>query len=174
MKPKMTVHGADGLERLLKALPDKVFKKELAAAVRFSVKPWVSTARRKVKTVSKTVAKALAVKVKKYPKTGSVAAVVGPRSGQKNPETGTIPDYIAHVLEYGTRPHSLASGSRLAWSGPKQRRYAKGQDKGAMHPGIEPQPFLRPAFDAHEHEAVGRMRQRLAKGVLNQAAKLKR
>lgn len=55
---------------------------------------------------------------------------------------------IAHLLEFGTAPHSLAKGA--------SRRKNIMQDVPPFHPGDDPKPFARPAFEATKEEVKRR------------------
>lgn len=66
---------------------------------------------------------------------------------------GPGPDPAAIAMEFGTEPHTLG-----------------GQYAGAWHPGTEPQPFMRPAWDAEAVPTVRRLANTLA-GVIARAAK---
>lgn len=62
---------------------------------------------------------------------------------------GTNVEYALHV-EYGTRPHEIRAknGRALHWAG------ALHPVARVHHPGSAPRPFLRPAMDAHQHDAA--------------------
>ncbi len=51
---------------------------------------------------------------------------------------------IAHLIEFGTAPHSLYPGA--------SRRKGLFQDRPPFHPGTNPEPFFRPAFEATKEE----------------------
>lgn len=51
---------------------------------------------------------------------------------------------IAHLIEFGTAPHSLARGA--------SRRKNFLQDQPPFHPGTRPHPFFRPAFESTKDE----------------------
>jgi HK97 gp10 family phage protein len=77
------------------------------------------------------------------------------KPGERAYSAGQIyPRNYAHLVEFGTKPHSL---------GPRGgRRY--GESSGApaaslMHPGSRPKPFMRPAFDTKLKEAEARFAQ---------------
>ena len=53
---------------------------------------------------------------------------------------------IAHLVEFGTAPHSLARGS--------SRRKGIGQDRPPFHPGTPAEPFMRPAFEAKKDDVL--------------------
>lgn len=55
-----------------------------------------------------------------------------------------MPMRIAHLVEFGTAPHSLAKGA--------SRRYGIMQDVPPFHPGTPPEPFFRPAYEATKAE----------------------
>ena len=59
----------------------------------------------------------------------------------------------AHLVEFGTEPH---------WQ-PK---------RGVMHPGAKPFPFLTPAFEAHDDEAVDRFGKAYGPALERQAERL--
>lgn len=51
---------------------------------------------------------------------------------------------IAHLVEFGTAPHSLAKGAS------RRKNYL--QDRPPFHPGTRPHPFFRPAFESTQDE----------------------
>lgn len=51
---------------------------------------------------------------------------------------------IAHLIEFGTAPHSLAKGAS------RRKNYL--QDRPPFHPGTRPHPFFRPAYEATKDE----------------------
>lgn len=53
---------------------------------------------------------------------------------------------IAHLVEFGTAPHSLAKGA--------SRRKNIMQDVPPFHPGTNPEPFFRPAFEGTKMEVI--------------------
>lgn len=60
---------------------------------------------------------------------------------------------IAHLIELGTAPHSLAKGA--------SRRYGIMQDVPPFHPGTPAEPFFRPAYDNTAPEVIERFGKRL-------------
>jgi HK97 gp10 family phage protein len=124
--------------------------------------------------------KSLGVKVATYSK--AVVGIIGPRKGFKA-QTGTIksgpnkgkpifedPSNIAHLVEFGTRPHSLQKGDRLARTvAGKEKKGGGKQTAGAqMHPGARPRPFMRPAWD----ETRSQVRSAMADGIASDIATL--
>jgi len=66
---------------------------------------------------------------------GKVTASI--KAGGKARKTGAVVFY-AHMVEFGTRPHSLSKNG-------------KGE---VSHPGVSPRPFMRPALDANAAAAI--------------------
>lgn len=60
---------------------------------------------------------------------------------------------IAHLIEFGTAPHSLAKGAS------RRKNYL--QDVPPFHPGTRPFPFMRPAYDATHEEVFATAGERL-------------
>lgn len=60
---------------------------------------------------------------------------------------------IAHLVEFGTQPHSMAKGASV--------RRGLLQDRPPWSPGTPPKPFVRPAFEATKD----RVMQRFASGL---------
>ena len=60
---------------------------------------------------------------------------------------------ISHLVEFGTAPHFQ----------PKRNR---------MHPGADAKPFLTPAYEAHDDQAVQTFVNELGQGMVNYAAQV--
>jgi HK97 gp10 family phage protein len=107
-------------------------------------------------------------------------AVVGPRKKvRKTVRVGgrtvtAVPAFYAHLVEKGTRPHSLTKGAKLARRG----RAAAGQGRVPQHPGARPNPFLGPAFTRNRGPVAAEVKRVMAaeveKEVKKAAAKLAR
>ena len=65
-----------------------------------------------------------------------------------------VPANVLHLLELGTRPHTVGHGSSIR----------KSVQHGGGHPGARPQPSLKPAVESKQAEAVA-----IAAAVLRQA-----
>jgi hypothetical protein len=59
--------------------------------------------------------------------------------GRRKP-VKVVPAFYDHLVQLGTRPHSLAKGSALARTG-RRRGAEVGQDRGGKHPGAKPNPY---------------------------------
>ena len=62
-----------------------------------------------------------------------------------------VPAKYVHLVEFGTRPHSVAKGARLARKGTGKRDV---NQVAPFHPGARPKPFLRPALDVAKGAAA--------------------
>ncbi|NRP22386.1 hypothetical protein LPJGGPFB_05645 [Ensifer adhaerens] len=72
--------------------------------------------------------------------------------------TGVIGDFIWKFLEYGTRSHAIGKGSVLK----------TGKQSGGQHPGIAPQPHVRPVFRASRKD----IRRMMGKALRNALKKV--
>ncbi len=79
---------------------------------------------------------------------GIITSSVGVyHDGIRDPKRRTTAPVLALMYEAGIRPHSTASGARLAHkSGRKEKGQVTGK-KGILHRGSPPIPFLSSAFD---------------------------
>lgn len=91
-------------------------------------------------------------KPKKFSRKVKVKGLYGEREIQRTPT------YYAHLVEFGTRPHALGKGSRIAR---KDRRKVKIAQHGMRHPGAKDQPFMRPAHDYGKSISVETIRKHL-------------
>src|SRR5690606_29207549 len=53
---------------------------------------------------------------------------------------------VAHLVEFGTAPHSMAKGASV--------RKGLLQDKPPFSPGSPPRPYFRPAYENTKHQVV--------------------
>jgi HK97 gp10 family phage protein len=63
-----------------------------------------------------------------------------------------VPSYYAHLVEKGTRAHSLNKGAKLGRKG----KANIGQGTGKQHPGAKAKPFLGPAWESTKDQ-VGKV-----------------
>ena len=155
-----TSRGGADVRRFMAALPGQIERKVLRGAARAAANVVATEA--KERSISSEVAGAVKVAVKA--EEGRVVAKVQ----VKGPGA-----YIAPWLEYGTDPHfiSVDESQRRGMSVGRVNRLGKegslvinGQFVGTTihHPGARPHPFLRPALDAKEGEAIA-----AAQGFIN-------
>ena len=166
--------GADQLKKVLSAFEVKVQKKLLRKAVAKASRPMVKEARKNARKIKESglLAASMGVRIKRYPKSMSYVAVIGPRTGFKSKKRNSLsgqralrnPSNYAHLVEFGTRPHEISSENRSMIIG---GIYIKGAIK---HPGSRPKPFLRPAFDKYKGTAL----KLIAQSISEEMKKLKR
>jgi HK97 gp10 family phage protein len=145
---RVKVEGVSEILRSLREADEKVAKKSLRQAVNEATKPVLREAKAGVPTATKSLKKSLGRKVKSYKGGRIVFALVGARKDSKGKpakfrrqvrrskvgkEITRNPVKYLHLVEGGTKPHSLAKGSRLGI--------------GKQHPGARPNPFMRRAND---------------------------
>lgn len=139
--------GDKALERTLRTLGDRVQRKIVRSAVNAAATPVLKAARANVTTESGLLKKSLAKKVGTSKDKTSVTAIVGPRRDVQGEYEGEMrkPSRYAHLVEKGFI-----------------------NEAGEYVP---PKPFLRPAAESTEQQAIGVMSSKLAAGVVKEAAK---
>ncbi|WP_020475256.1 HK97-gp10 family putative phage morphogenesis protein [Zavarzinella formosa] len=153
--------GVPEIYRKLYELDRKLARKAMRKAITEVDKLILRDARSKVREQTKTLKKSLGSKVKSYKGGLVIVGMTGPRKDargkpakfrrQVKVKTGRgtrmewrNPVFYAHLVEQGTRPHTLGGGSELTRLKAKKRKRVQ---HGTMHPGTKPQPFLRPALE---------------------------
>jgi len=147
----MEVYGDKEVRYKLDKLADTEQRRAVRPALSKGLTPVNKTAKQNAKSVSKTVSKAIGKRVKSYSTSGVVWGAVGVRNDNKwvKPVSddyywGNIdvvkPIKIAHLLEFGTDPHESPYFG------------------GGHHPGTDPHPFLRPAWDMQHKNGLNIMR----------------
>ena len=139
--------GAKDLERTFRTLGDRVQRKITRQAVNAGATPVVKAARAKAAKESGLLRKSLGKKIRTYKQSGTVAAIIGPRTDVEGEYKGEIrkPKFYAHLVEGG---HIDANGNH-----------------------VPAQPFLRPAFDETQGQALEVIKEKLAEGVVKEAKK---
>jgi HK97 gp10 family phage protein len=173
-----------GVPELIKALREadkKIAKRAMNKSVREATKPILKDAKAGVAVDTKTLKKALGTKVKVYKGGAGAVGLVGIRKDKKGKpvkhkrKVGTNskgedvyrdPVKYAHMVEFGTKPHTVAKGDMLARKGRKHRE----RQIGKKHPGAKPQPFLRPALDKNKGQVKATM-VRVLKTALDEVRK---
>lgn len=139
--------GDKELMKLFRQLGPRVQRRILRPAMNVAATPVVKAAKSKAAKRSGLLKKSLGKKVKTYPDHGTVVAIVGPRTSVVGEVKGRKhwPAKIAHLVEKG---HIARDGSY-----------------------VPPHPFLGLAFGESEGQALGVMKDKLAEGVVKEAAK---
>ncbi|HDZ39248.1 MAG TPA: hypothetical protein ENH62_13365 [Marinobacter sp.] len=109
----VTLKGDKALERKLKRLMEPEKRRAVSKACKKALTPMAKAAKKIVKqdvdTGSGFFAKNIATKVKAYGKGAVVVGMLGARN-KLDPATGENPSKIAHLLEFGTKPHFIEAG----------------------------------------------------------------
>jgi len=150
MANELHVSGMSELDSLLKELPAKIEGNIMRGAVRAGAKVMEARAKELVPVDDGDLRDSIKVRAKS--KRGQVSATV--RAGSKKA-------FYAHMVEFGTARHFIK---------PKKRKslfFAGIAREVVDHPGTSPKPFMRPALDNSQREAVDAaaayIRARLAK-----------
>ena len=166
------------LSTLKKAVQNRVTRMAMMTAIR----PIAREAKRLAPRDSGLLRRAIGPVVRTYPTTGHTVGLVGVRTGFKEtvarrmwPE-GTQgknvvyrvamrpadPAKYVHLVEFGTKPHTLGQGSSLR----------KQTQLGAAHPGTTGTRFLSRAWDASRGAFLATFNSKLAEGVRRETSKL--
>jgi len=148
------VKGLADLQKFLDQLPAKLEQNVLRGALRAAAKPVMATAKQNApvgepsdtnKKLYKLYAGALRDSIRLSARIDRKRRMVvaSVKAGGKSAKTGADVFY-AHMVEFGTRPHSVVKGSSL-------RSY---RAQTAQHPGMKARPFMRPALDSQAQSAV--------------------
>jgi HK97 gp10 family phage protein len=146
-KDTFKLEGGKDLERRLKKLGEKVYRKVTKQAVGAAATPVVKAAKANVETDSGLLKKSLGKKVVTFKKTQTVAAIVGARRSVEGNVRGKVrkPSRYAHLVEKG---HIDEHGNH-----------------------IPAEPFLRPALEQSGAKAMDLMQNKLAAGLEKEAKK---
>ena len=135
------LEGFEALNEVLAGLPGRFGDQQVDKILRKAAGPYLKKAKELSSNADVTGDTTKSLGIIANRKNNSIT--VGPRRG------GQYKGYVAHILEYGAAPHRIAAkatGGMLSFAG----TYAH----EVNHPGIAPQPFLRPAFDATSGQIV--------------------
>lgn len=150
MANELHVSGLSELDKLLKELPAKIEGNIMRGAVRAGAKVMEERAKQAVPVDDGDLRDS--IKVTTRSRRGKVTASV--RAGGKKA-------FYAHMVEFGTARHFIKPRKR------KSLFFAGLAREVVDHPGSAPKPFMRPALDNSQQEAVDAaaayIRARLAK-----------
>ncbi len=135
---EVKITGLAELDKLLKALPGKVEKNILRGAMRAGAKVFQDRARGLAPVASGKLRESIRVSTRA--KQGQVWATV--TAGGKRA-------FYAPMVEFGTARHFIKPKHR-------QSLFVAGLARETVdHPGARPNPFMRPALDGGQAEAIG-------------------
>lgn len=159
---KVQIEGMEALQNKLRALAPASQRRVLRPALQKEGTRILQRARQNVPVQTKMLRRSLGQKTRTYPN-GGVIVVVGPRRGFRQVIAGKPrnPTKYAHLVEFGTRPHSIATrvGGRKVY-GRKRRNYTT-----VMHPGSKGQKPLTRAYQTALVGAAVRMANQMAKDI---------
>lgn len=141
---EQNIIGGRELDELLQTLPAKIEKNIMRSALRAGA------------NVLRDRAKELAPKDDGYLQQ-SIRVVTRARGGQVSAsvKAGNSIAFYAHMVEYGTRPHTIKAKRA-------QALFFNGKAvKDVAHPGARPKPFMRPAADAGLAASVAAVQQKV-------------
>lgn len=177
--------GGKELQDLLNTLPAKMERNVMRSALRAGAAVIRDAARENINDDTGALSKS--VRVSTRARRGEVTATV--KAGNKKA-------FYAHMVEFGTAPHLIEArdedrptrktrkGEKKVSIGTMNRMIKQGSLKigenfigpVVMHPGAAPKPFMRPAIDQKQDEAVRavgeQIRKRLTKAGINAPAGL--
>jgi HK97 gp10 family phage protein len=134
---EVQIKGLDELLKFMDQLPPKIEANVARGALRAGMNVVKPVAQRNIHSVSGELAKGLMVGTRRRGSkvTSNLKATGKHRS-------------VAHLVEFGTRPHNIAAKFR-GWLS-----FMNIFRKEVHHPGARPKPFLRPALDSQAQSAV--------------------
>ena len=154
MANELHVSGLSELDKLLKELPAKIEGNIMRGAMRAGAKVFANRAKQMVPVKSGQLRDS--IKVSTRSKRGRVSATV--RAGSKKA-------FYAHMVEFGTARHFIKPRKR------KSLFFAGIAREVVDHPGASPKPFMRPALDGGQVEAVNAAADYIRKRLAKEAAK---
>ncbi len=187
----ITIDGIEELSKTFRLFPDAIQDKVLRESVGLGATPIRTEARRRARRGGKArtgnLSRSIAIKRISYKVSRNAIAVIGPRRGFKDTQTGEDPANIAHLVELGTRPHPIPKSAtsligragallgrrKLLSNISSPWRLGAPQVFGTnVVVSAKPQPFLGPAFEAREAEAYMRIAVSVEKKIHKEAAKI--
>lgn len=154
MASELHVSGLVELDKLLKELPAKIEGRIMRGAMRAGAKVFADRAKQMVPVKSGQLRDS--IKVSTRSRRGRVSATV--RAGGKTA-------FYAHMVEFGTARHFIKPRKR------KSLFFAGIAREVVDHPGSAPKPFMRPALDGGQVEAVNAAADYIRKRLAKEAAK---
>lgn len=139
------ITGGAALDALLQSLPAKMETNVMRSALRAGAAVYLAQVKQNI-PVKQGFLRASARITTKKNRDGSVSASV---------KVGNRLAFYAHMVEFGTRPHTIAPRTgRLQING----QFVAGT---VEHPGTSPHPFMRPAADAKFTAAVAAVQKKV-------------
>jgi len=147
------------IERALKQMPFKVFKKHVGRAAGMAMTPVLKDARKRVPVEEGDLKESLAKKRKQYVRRRTCWVGVGP-SG-KTGQQGWLVEYGHRIVVGGTTARISGRDKGKTPKAANQANTGKGRVVGM----VPPKPFLRPAFEANKAKVFSVYRRKLIAGI---------
>jgi len=172
-----SVAGVKELTNSLDKLGPKVEVKVLRGAVNFGLTPLVTRAKSTVTARGHGgLEESLGKRMKVYKSTGWVYGMVGARArkgmrdikGEWGGTRTAIPSKYAHIVEGGSKPHTLKAGQQRVGAKLGLKRLLGGGR--IQHPGTKATHFLKRSFRAVKPKMEERFVKKLGKGIEKAAA----
>ena len=189
MMEAVEIAGLSELNKLLQELPVRIERNIIQSGIRNAANIFRDRARANAPQENGILKKAIKTAVNtKYGLTKATIYIdrtkrytVRVGSG-KNKTTRSSTAFYAHFIEFGTGTFYSGSGSRskrqpykIPKPGKKRLTMPDGGVRTSVeHPGIRPQPFMRPAFDGGQNQALERFRQYIFDRLPIEIEKLKK
>lgn len=156
---------------LKRGVKNQILRKAVRAGANVPIPPLKADAPKR----SGALARSFSIKIGTTKK-GVVYGVIGPRRGVLGQRshgarsTAIRPSAYAHLIEFGTKPHSLTKGDKLARRGKAANQTAGGR----QHPGTKPNPFMQRAYRDTAEYARAKMAEIIRAEVAKKLAKGKK
>lgn len=184
MRIGVTLSGFKEATALLRSLPAAVESRVLASAIAVAARPIVNAAKAKAPVRTGALKKSITAVVRRYPRTGTVMAVIGPDTGYYsggkklkklgNAKGADRPANYAHLVEFGHYSR-VSSGEFGGFAkGAKRRKSATGRVAQEARSFILPKPFLRPAVMSATPAASAALASGVEKGMEREIKRLSR
>lgn len=177
-KGSLVVRGAQEFHDYLADVDKALRKTIMTEVIREGAKPIREAVKANALEIADTgaLAKSIIYTVRTNKRTGKTTARIGPDNrfsievDDVNPITGKtykrrmVPYKYMHLVELGTKPHSLGKGQssrEMFMSSIKALVFGR----GAYHRGSEPKGILRRAMDETESQSIANMKRRFIKLV---------
>lgn len=150
------IEGLAELDKLLKQLPAKIEGNIVRSGLNASARVIRDAARLKAPVEDGELKKSIRVSSKIDRKTGTITARI---------VAGNNKAFYAHFIEYGTASYYTGTGKSVRRpykiKGPVKISF--GVFESIDHPGVKPQPFMRPAFDENTDQALEAFKKQIVK-----------
>lgn len=164
---EIQVKGLAELHKVLQNLPEQLEKKVLRNALRAGANEFKKAAQAQVPIKSGALRKSIRVKTSARKGRWRLKATV---------TAGNAEAFYAHMVEFGTASYYTGSGRTVG--GPYEIKPVKGKAlaflglarDAVIHPGIHPQPFMRPAFDSGSEAAIAAFAESVRKRLSKEGA----